>query len=467
MGSSRRDDQPDVLDTPGLEIVPAVPDAEENRRANAGRALRWLAGVDEKLLLWAPGDRAKYTALGGIVLGTATIAAFSMAMALSEVLGGFSPLILLPVLIWGVFIANLDRWLVSSSTGGRWGRRASLLVPRFVLAFMFGVVIAEPLVLRVFETAIEQHITNERSDAVRDLESSLTKCNPEPNAGDAAKAAAETARCDQHRLNLDAAFAANQIDLNEKRKAAQTLQTTINQDNKEQARRDTLAANECAGTSGPGTTGKAGRGPECKQREDEARQYRVSHNTAQHETELSTLQAGIVRLEGDLNTTQQTYEQRRTTAIAAKIDELRASQGPIGLLERFRALDDLTSSNGFLNGATWAIRLFFIAIDCMPVLVKFLGGTTEYDRRVERRGQGTGKAYDEAMATTEAFLVSDLRSRRRSSEQQAHVDDVYLSMELDQEISALADELLRQGEPARRTNGVPFQPLHGINGRGG
>jgi uncharacterized protein DUF4407 len=455
------------LDTPGLEIVPVVQDADDNRRSHVGRALRWLAGVDEKLLLWAPGDRAKYTALGGVVLGTATIAAFSMAMALSEVLGGFNPLILLPVLIWGVFIANLDRWLVSSSTGGRWGRRATLLLPRFVLAFMFGVVIAEPLVLRVFQTAIEQHITNERSDAVRDLESSLTNCNPEPNANAAAKAAAETTRCDQYRLNLDATFAANQTDLTEKRKAAQSLQATINQDNKEQARRDTLAANECAGTGGPGTTGKAGRGPECKQREDEADQYRVSHNTAQHEAQLSTLQADITRLEGDLNSTQQTYEQRRTAAINAKIDELRASQGSIGLLERFRALDDLTGSNGFLNAATWAIRLFFIAIDCMPVLVKFLGGTTEYDRRVERRGQGTGKAYDEAIATTETFLVSDLRSRRRSSEQQAHVDEVYLSVELDQEITALAEQLLQQGEPMRRTNGVPFRPLHGVNGGGG
>ena len=64
-----------------------------------GRWIRVLAGVDERLLDRVPQERARYTGLGGVVLGTATIAAFSMWFAVSQLLGFSHPLIVVPVLI--------------------------------------------------------------------------------------------------------------------------------------------------------------------------------------------------------------------------------------------------------------------------------------------------------------------------------------------------------------------------------
>jgi hypothetical protein len=56
----------------------------------------------------------------------------------------------------------------------------------------------------------------------------------------------------------------------------------------------------------------------------------------------------------------------------------------IGLGERFKALGAISASSGFVGVASWFVRVFFILIDCLPVLVKFIGGTTAYDRLVER-----------------------------------------------------------------------------------
>lgn len=456
--------RPDVLDQPGLTLLPSERPVPDDRRFEAGRVLRWFAGVDEQLLAWVPTERAKYTALGGVVVGTATIAAFSMSMALTAVLGGFHAVVLLPVLIWGVFIANFDRWLVSSSTGGRWGRRATMLLPRLALAFAFGVVIAEPLVLRIFETAIEEHVQQGRADEVAALEDNYTRCNPEPTADETTRSAARTG-CTGYRLSLDEGFSAMREDLAGKRATETTLVETISTWSAEQARRDTLASNECSGTPGPGTTGEPGRGPECTRREAEADDYRDSHPVAEQEEQLSNLRDEIAGIEADLSSAQQAYEGDRTTAIEAKVAELRSSHREIGLLERFRALDELTSDNAFLAAATWFIRLFFIAIDCLPVLVKFISGTSRYDELVEQHGQSAQKVYGLSVRTMEADLVAGLRNRQHETANRAEmarsrtdhhrrVQEAELDVDLDRQITVLAEQLRGQQRP---NNGSPRQ----------
>jgi len=112
------DDQPaDRLDTSAPEPRRGRIDTMEAGGLRVGRWIRVLAGVDEKLLDKVPQERARYTGLGGVVLGTATIAAFSMWFAISQLLGFSHPLIIFPVLIWFFFILNFDRWLVSSALG--------------------------------------------------------------------------------------------------------------------------------------------------------------------------------------------------------------------------------------------------------------------------------------------------------------------------------------------------------------
>ncbi|MEV4518413.1 DUF4407 domain-containing protein, partial [Dactylosporangium sp. NPDC049525] len=44
-----------------------------------------------------------------------------------------------------------------------------------------------------------------------------------------------------------------------------------------------------------------------------------------------------------------------------------------------RTLDELVSENGYVRVTQWAIRIFFILVDALPVILKVLTGRTTYD----------------------------------------------------------------------------------------
>jgi uncharacterized protein DUF4407 len=452
-----------------VSVLPEAPTAPVTKAARLGRMLRWLAAVDERLMAWVPTERAKYTALGGVVLGTAAIATLSMTTALAEVRGGFQLLLLLPALVWGAFVCNLDRWLVSTSSGAAWHRRASIFLPRLVLAFLFGCVIAEPLVLKVFESAIEKHIQDARQADLRNLESTLLRCNPDPTADAKVRTVADTPGCADYQLNLQASYAAMNQELANRQKEATTLRASIATDRKEQARRDMLASNECAGTPGPGTTGTRGRGPECLAREREAADYRRTNPIAPQTARLEDLSAQISTLQAESNSTQRDYQAKRDAEVAQKVADRKANQGPIGLLERFSALDTLTATSTFLFTATWFIRLFFIAVDCLPVLVKFIGGVTKYEELVDFRVNAARRVFEQSVKTTEAAIVGDLKSnqeesRTKESMRSARIrhDERWHQAEIDVELEQQIDELAKRLHTSRaskaHTNGSAVRP---------
>jgi hypothetical protein len=425
-----------------------------------GRWLRVLAGVDERLLDKVPSERARYTALGGVVLGTATIAAFSMSMALNEVLGGFHPFTVVLVLVWGLFVLNLDRWLVSSSAGSQWHRRAAIFLPRLLLAVFFGIVIAEPLVLRVFQTAIEEQVRTERQQELTDLASTLTRCNPPPTAPEPDRAAATSPDCADFRISFESTPWAAAAELAAKQRDAERLQETIQTQTEQQAMLDELARNECAGTAGPGLTGRPGRGAECLRREREADDYRRGHRTSETIEELRRLRGEIDQLQSDVNSAQTSYQSALDTEIDKQVAERRSHHGPIGLLERFQTLHDLVATNSFLTVASWLIRLLFIVVDCLPVLVKFFGGTTHYDRLVDQRLASAERVHRETVRTTELAITTNLEVEQHKVTSQAHQRRAEIDLEtrrheagIDASISRATDALTEQ-LVSRRSAGV-------------
>lgn len=437
---------------PGLAITPAVSEPRVGLGGRLSRLVRTLAGVNEEVLAWVPGDRARYTALGGVVLGTATIAAFSMLIVLTEILDGFHVALLLPVLIWGAFVLNLDRWLVTSSAGTRWHRSIAVLAPRFVLAFFFGVIIAEPLVLRIFESEIEQHILDERQVELQSLTSSLSRCNPDPTADDAAQQEALQAACAGLRLNLEATYAAISQELSSKQREAAVLRDGITADDAEQRRRDTLASNECAGTPGPGTTGKLGRGKECQEREREAEEFRRSHPIAERADKLADLNRQIETLLASLADAQRSYQGMRDRRIQEEVAKRASHHGAIGLLERLKTLHVLTSYNTALTVSTWMIRIFFILVDCLPVMVKFLGGKTRYDLLMDFRAESMRRTYEQGVKTNELDALATFKARQSEVENESRkrraVSDLdwrwheaTLDAELSQRVDQLTDRL--------------------------
>ncbi|MGH3889539.1 MAG: DUF4407 domain-containing protein [Pseudonocardiaceae bacterium] len=368
------------------------------------RWLRKLTGVDETLLDQVPNERPRYTALGGIVLGTAVIAGFSMWTALTLVQDTASVLLLFPALIWALFVLNLDRWLVSSSSGSRWHRRAAILAPRLVIAFFFGVIIAEPLVLRIFDTAVEQHIQDGRDKEVDALRSNLIRCNPVPGA----EPTPAIDGCDGYLILFASSSASQGIELAELRREAAALQESSNADTAELGRLQELAFRECNGTPGVGLSGDRGRGLECLRREQAADDFALTHPITERSNQLTRLNARIIQLQGDVTTANVDFQAVRAAEADRRVDELRANQREIGLLERFRALDELVRANNFLFAALWFMRIFFILVDCLPVLVKFFGGLTAYDRLIDLRSAAAERMYAGKVNADEAAYLGGL-----------------------------------------------------------
>lgn len=391
-----------------------------NRVQQLGRRLRVLAGVKEDLLAWAPHETARYTALGGVVLSTAAVATVSMLFALQEILGHFSVWILFVVLGWGLVVLNLDRWLVSSSSGSQWHTRMAVFVPRLILAALFGVIIAEPIVLRVFQTAVEQHIQDGRTQQLAQLRDQLVRCNPVPGSTEARKADPVGPACHGRLLTVPGNPGALTSELSRLTPEADELQKTINDETTQLNTLNDNAQKECAGGKGPGFTGQVGYGRQCLDRLGVALQFTAAHPIEQQQVQLAGLHARITELVEQLTESQSSYQEMLNRAIDARVQEQREHQGPIGLLERFQALGELAGTNGFLSGARWTMTLFFVIIDCLPVLTKMMGGVTSYDKIIDRISGGTDRMFTAALCATETTEVARWEKDRYRAEADAH-----------------------------------------------
>src|SRR4051794_38126764 len=116
--------------------------SEPDGRARGGLFI-WLSGADREVLAKVPRERNKFTALGGVVLMTATMAAASFTFAM--VIGVRAPIPVAVVigLLWGLAIMNLDRWLVTATPRrDHWYQNLAATLPRVVLALIMGLVIS-------------------------------------------------------------------------------------------------------------------------------------------------------------------------------------------------------------------------------------------------------------------------------------------------------------------------------------
>jgi hypothetical protein len=442
----------ELPDEDGYDDRPAVPvkppEPRRTRRPwrfDVGRRMRSVAGVDEALLDRVPQERARYTALGGVVIGTALIASFSMFFAITEALGKPSGWIVIPTVIWGLFIFNFDRWLISSAMGLRWHRRYGTLIMRVLMAVLFGVIIAEPLVLRVFQTAIVKNIQDQRTADLDALQSKLVSCNPETNV----PGGKVPPGCAGYVLTFPSTPGSVAGQLALKRSDEAKLSAEVATDTKQLASLNDQARMECVGISGPGRTGQRGVGPNCKRLRAEADAYAKAHPIAKETAALATLQTQISTLEAQVTTAQGDFEKQRTDLIAARLAAERSHQGSIGILERMGALSKLAHSSTTLFIGVWAVRLLFILIDCMPILVKFFGGITTYDRLVDR--ELTNADADHAADLEIGSDERQARVRRRRDEIDIELREhrAHLGSRVSRAVHDLATEYIEPSPPAR------------------
>lgn len=416
---------------------------------DAARRLRTLTGVDEELLARVRYERSKYTALGGVVLGTSVIAAFSMWNFATEALGKVSFVALVPTAIWMLFVLNLDRWLVTPQPNAR--RRVGPLLTRLLIALMLGAVIAEPLVLRIFQTAIEEHVADERTGVIDQLRTNLVRCNPVPSTTQTAVPKG----CDRtYILSFGATPGERAEEQDALRSDAAALQKRVDRDTTRLEGIDSEVRDECRRLIRIAATGLYQRTSECLRLRDKARDYRTTHRTSENEKRLAGMNSRISKIEAELPSSRGAFLKARADGIERRLDDERAKQKEIGVLERIRALDELASGNAVLFVGIWLVRLLFVLLDVLPVLVKYLSGETSYDRMLTGESNSAVKIHGEEIRLTERRAMADLeiaqdaveqkvRRHRAESEAAFREHAAAMNIRVRQAVNALEDEIRR------------------------
>ena len=418
-----------------------------------GRWLRSLIGVDERLLDRVWEERARYTCLGAIVLGTATMAALAMLDALDQIFGPVWPVLVLVALFWGAFICGIDRWLIASTHGARAGQWRVFL-PRIFLALLFGVIIATPLVLTVFGSEVVSQAQNDQSNALLKYESLLKQCNPLPDASAAAAAGARSPACAQFRVPVaDPAIGTDKAIASEQKQLDQ-LNKLIASDNKQIANLNTIARDECNGVSGAGLSGVVGVGPNCNRDREKADSFNRTSNVGKLQGEATALDDKIATQTVTAGQQTQAYAANISTAVAKLVAVKKQQEGRIGLLNRIEALGELASAHFVIASATVLLAVFIIVIDCLPVLSKMMSGMTRYDKVLEfrlkiaeRMAADTLKVAERKATSQDEIELNQIESHVRSEleriDEASRFERARRDAELDRKIAYLAAEYRR------------------------
>jgi len=363
--------------------------ARRNSRNPVSDFMSWLGGARLDVLRDSPGDRARFVAMGGVILSTAFLSAVSAAFALKMAVGAPIAVAILVGVFWGAIILNLDRLLIIGMAKQKGvARNIGLALPRVALALIIGTVISTPLTLQIFSAEINSEIQVMQAEQKAAFEERM--------ASDPRFAAIP---------DLQASIASNQAIVD------QGLQTDLASDPNyaaavaatasAQAAYDAAQAAYLAEIDGTGGTGIRGDGAvtQSKLTAMQAAEARLTAAQAAQDaaeatatTNLATsaqsrLDAATAQLAADQATlaSAQTERASEQAAYDSSVDN------SAGLLSRLSALFRLGETNALLNVAHIMIALLFICIELLPVIVKTLsnlGVPTAYDRILELREDG-------------------------------------------------------------------------------
>lgn len=444
-------------------------------RTRVGDRLAVLAGVRTDLLEAAPGARAKYVALGGVLLSTGGLALLSAAFAVHMALGAVWPVALLIGLGWGVVIVNLDRMLlVGMAHDSSWLRNIAMALPRVGLAVVLGTVISTPLTLQVFHKEIEATMVTMQAEAAEQFTERLdADVRYAQIPGLQQRVAAEQvvlAGGGTADPNADPRVVAALAERDGKQAPYSAAQAGS-------AQLQAKAQCELDGTCGSGTAGagdayvsaaaaatqQAAVADGAKAELDaadtalkQAREVAERDAQASDQRNLAQAQAGLVADQAQLN--------RLTAARDGEQAAFEAENGHSdGILARLEAMSRLSADRPLLGTAHLMLFLLFFCIEILPVLMKVLlnfAEPTAYDRLLQLRDE-------------EEVEAEGIRSEGRRRAQQARADLVVAAETdrmarelLDREIAARDEAARAAQEAARRAqSGRLTRALRGLGSR--
>ncbi|MEU4090629.1 DUF4407 domain-containing protein [Streptomyces aureus] len=377
------------------------------------RRLRALIGIDEDLLSRVGFERSRYTALGGAVLGSCIISALSMWSMATQALGTTSAMAWGITIIWALFMLNLDRLFVAERSNRR---RVGPLLMRLLIALLVGTVIAEPLLLRTFETDIKNHIAVEHASVDEQLYANLIRCNPVPSASQGPTPPKDCTTA--YAVSFGTAADGQMQELSTLRSNAASLQKRVDRDSANLQGLNSAALVECRRLNHDPATDTYQSTPTCLRLRNTAQAYRTTHHIDENRRRLADMDSRSAQIQADLTRTRSTLVKTRADGIHHRMTEERTSQKQIGIMERMQALEDMASRNFTVLVALWALRLLLVLLGALPVLVTHLGGQTAYDHlRTSSRATAVRMHSEEVWLAQRQTLV-ELEIAQDAIEQQ-------------------------------------------------
>lgn len=363
------------------EGMPQHDEPPAGRRFRVGELLIQLSGARPEILERCPTERIKFQSLGWAILITCTMATVSMWFALSSAMG-FSPILAFPVaVLWGLIIMGIDRWLVTSMPID--GRRKFLVaVPRLVMALLLGTLISTPIVLRIFDSEINNEIsiiknTNEANFLSSQQNSSIqARVTKWQNTVNNLQKVIDSHGEQPINPSSDPVVSGLTAQLNNERTVAST----------------DYKAWQCqlyGGCNAPKGSGPLAQASQKRYQQDE---QRITSLTSQIQTRERDLQATDAA-------SQQNRLQQAQQALPTAQAQLKAAQGEEdsllgnfqttnsatnGILIRLQALDKLSAGDSTLQMARFLLFLLFLVIEILPVTVKLLQQPGNYEKILRR-----------------------------------------------------------------------------------
>lgn len=368
----------------------------KTRLNSVQKFLIWSAGADQEVLSQEScrTERYKYESIGTTVILTAIMAFCSGGYALFTVFGSLTISISLGF-IWGSIIFNLDRFFILTASQNKSSSKLQFwvgAVTRLSIAILLGFIVAKPLELRLFESEINQKISQQRRERER-----------------------EESRKDQDTPDVKRINKINEeIDnlTREKNQASDALQ---------KARIDAIEEIE-----GKGVTGKPGVGTIAKERQK---------NVETIEKSVTFLDSRIQ----DLLKEKNSLIKKQQSSLSIKTPQKKESQEG-SLLDRISALEALSKDDPAIAITNKLITLLLIIIEIAPVLVKILSKEGLYEKLLEKETidrmnqENLGKMAEKELSkmkelknfqlNIEALMIEYIRLRERNKEK---IEDIQMN----------------------------------------
>jgi Domain of unknown function (DUF4407) len=342
-----------------------------------GKFLIALSGARPEILERCPTEAVKFQSLGWAMLITCTMAATSMWFALTSAMGINVALAVPFALLWGLVILGIDRWLVTSMPS-EGSRKWAISAPRLILAVLLGTLISTPLVLRIFQSEINNQIMVIRQQQAAAFISAQQHSSVDQQVTQWTTVVTGLEQViDSHgAVTINPSTDPLIQSLNKELATEQNLQQAYYR----QWQCQLYGGSGCPKGNGPLTQASENSYNLAAQEVNTLKgeiQTRVQQLTA---SDIASEQARYQQATSELPSARQQLNIATNRQDTLLVNFNATNEAENGLLIRLEALDMLANGNFTVTAARFLLFMLFLVIEVLPVTVKLLQPSGNYEK---------------------------------------------------------------------------------------